>query len=79
MERNRGADRIRARRVVVEVRIERTTIRVVVVVATDIREIRRVDIPIVGEETPNNTARPTRGLPYRLPQMVRILGKSHHA
>lgn len=64
----READRIRVRRVVVEVSIERTTIRVVVIVTSDIREIRRIDIAIVGETIPNNSRTPqSHGLPYRLP------------
>lgn len=43
------ADRIRVASVIVEIRIERAAVRVVVVVATDIREIRGIDIAIVGE------------------------------
>ena len=41
--------RISLRSTIVEVRIERASIVVVVVVATYIREIRRVDIAIIGE------------------------------
>ena len=41
--------RVSVRGTIVEIRIERTCIVTVVVVATDIREIRSVDIAIIGE------------------------------
>ena len=56
MERDGVTDRIRVASAIVEVSVERAAVRVVVVVATDIREIRGIDIAIVGEETQEQRA-----------------------